>query len=184
MKRHKQGHESPERKVRKKHRTRPTPDWLETGKELNEVAQRRCLAILSVLSGEKSVTEVVEETKVSRQTYYHLEERGLRGMLSALLPGSETEAGTGGATEELHEKLATAEKGRRRLKRLLFLTRKVMKKGPITAGPGRPKRRWSARNSIRSGGKSSNESSPPNSPPSSKEADGRSSPVTSGADGL
>src|SRR5262249_1356385 len=74
------------RKARRRtSRPRPTPSWLVKQSDIDEVARRRCLMILSVLSGERPVTEVVEEAKISRQTYYQLESRAVRAMLSALL---------------------------------------------------------------------------------------------------
>jgi hypothetical protein len=42
--------------------------------------------ILSVLSGQKSVKEVIEQERVSRALYYQLEDRALQGMLCALSP--------------------------------------------------------------------------------------------------
>jgi len=105
----------------------------------------------------------VEETKVSRQTYYHLEERALRGMLAALVPGSDQEGvdGRPNGTAELQERLAVAERSQRRLSRLLFLTRKVVKKGPITAAAGRPRRKRKDPSWTRSGKKSSKGSETP-----------------------
>ena len=68
---------------KRKRRARPTPRWLKEppadGPEA--VAQRRCLLILSVLSGEQPVTDAIEATGVSRQLYYQLEERALKAML-------------------------------------------------------------------------------------------------------
>ena len=55
---------------RRKPRPRPTPKWLVRPSDLDEMAKRRCLMILSVLSGERPVTEVVEEEQISRMTYY------------------------------------------------------------------------------------------------------------------
>lgn len=76
---------------KRKRRARPTPRWLKEpptdGPEA--VAQRRCLLILSVLSGEQPVTDAIEATGVSRQLYYQLEERALKAMLHSLLPTSE-----------------------------------------------------------------------------------------------
>jgi hypothetical protein len=54
--------------------------------EQQAIAQRRTLMILSVLAGQKSVQEVIEEEQVSRAFYYQLEDRGLAGMMQALSP--------------------------------------------------------------------------------------------------
>jgi hypothetical protein len=54
--------------------------------EQQAIAQRRCLMILAVLAGQKSVQEVIEEEHVSRTFYYQLEDRGLAGMMKALSP--------------------------------------------------------------------------------------------------
>jgi len=57
--------------------------------------------ILSVLAGQKSVQEVIEEEQVSRTFYYQLEDRGLQGMMKGLSPRIE------GQTSE-HRELAQA----------------------------------------------------------------------------
>jgi hypothetical protein len=92
-------------KVRKPQRHRRTshnlPLWLMQPAEQQAIAQRRTLMILSVLAGQKSVQEVIEEERVSRTFYYQLEDRGLQGMLQALSPRIE------GVTSE-HRELAQA----------------------------------------------------------------------------
>lgn len=137
VKKAKQGHGA------RKRRARPTPRFLKQEEsELDEVARRRCLMILSVLSGERPVTEVVEEAKMSRQTYYQLESRAVRAMLSALLPGggeSTSQAGSQARrVEELEAKVKRLEQEKRRSDRLLYVTRQVVKPGPMTTGAGRP----------------------------------------------
>ncbi len=81
---------SPVDKVKKPQRHRRTshalPLWLMQPAEQQAIAQRRTLMILSVLAGQKSVQEVIEEERVSRTFYYQLEDRGLQGMLKALSP--------------------------------------------------------------------------------------------------
>jgi hypothetical protein len=126
-------------KKKRKHRARPTPRWLMQRQDLDAMAKRRCLLVLNVLSGERAVTDVIEEAQVSRQMYYQLEERALRAMLAALTPG----ASEPGASEparriaELEQKVAQLEQDKRRGERLLLLTRKVMK-GPLKTPAGRP----------------------------------------------
>jgi hypothetical protein len=77
------------------------PLWLMQPAEQQAIAQRRTLMILSVLAGQKSVQEVIEEERVSRTFYYQLEDRGLAGMLKALSPRIE------GVTSE-HQELTQA----------------------------------------------------------------------------
>jgi hypothetical protein len=123
-------------------RSRPTPQWLLTSTELDQMAQRRCLHLLSVLSGEKSVSEAISEMKISRGTYYQLETRALAAMLAALTPVTESASskdGTqAGQLKALEEKVKKLEQGKRRLERLLLLTRRVVKPGPMKLGHGRP----------------------------------------------
>ena len=74
---------------RGKHRSRPTPKWLLTSEDLDQIAQQRCLMVLSVLSGETPVTEAIAQAGISRATYYQLETRALSAMLRALGPLAE-----------------------------------------------------------------------------------------------
>ncbi len=122
------------------------------------MARRRCLMVLSVLSGEKTVSDVIAEEKIARQTYYQIEERGLRAMLSALLPAMTDEGAPTSAAQQvalLQKKVALLEQAKRRLERLLLLTRKVVKPGRMVLSIGRPPKRRSTRRSGRSGSKPS-----------------------------
>jgi hypothetical protein len=165
----------------RKHRARPTPRFLKREEsDLDEVARRRCLMILSVLSGERPVTDVVEEAKMSRQTYYQLESRAVRAMLSALLPGggeSTSQAGSQARrVEELEEKVKRLEQDKRRSDRLLYVTRQVVKPGPLTTGVGRqPKGR--GQRSTSNGKKLSKASKPAISNSSGSGASSTSSPA-------
>ena len=134
-------------KQQRKMRPRPTPRWIES-EEIEEIARRRCLMILSVLSGEKPVTEAIKEAEITRPLYYLLERRALDAMVLALIPGS----GPGRKPEissqirALEEKIQTLEKEKRRMERLLFMTRKLMKPGPMKTRTGlmksgRPKKK-------------------------------------------
>jgi hypothetical protein len=135
---------------KRRNRPRPTPKWLKQQAEGPEaVAQRRCLLVLSVLSGEQPVTDAIESTGVSRQLYYQLEEKALKGMLHALGPGSE-------GNEDLAQSLATQleaaqarvkqlETEKRRAERLLLLTRKLVRPGPMTVGRGGRPRKYKPR---------------------------------------
>lgn len=139
-------------KQKRRNRPRPTPKWLKAQAQAEgpeAVAQRRCLLVLAVLSGEQPVTDAIESTGVSRQLYYQLEEKALKGMLHALGPGQE-------ANEDLAQSLATQleaaqervkqlETEKRRAERLLLLTRKLVRPGPVTVGRGGRPRKYKPR---------------------------------------
>jgi hypothetical protein len=116
------------------------------------MAKRRCLLVLSVLSGERPVSDVIEEAEISRPMYYQLEERALRAMLTALTPG----ASEPGATEpakriaELEQRVEQLEADKRRGERLLLLTRKVLK-GPMKLAVGRPRKNQASASSTSAG---------------------------------
>jgi len=138
-------------------RKRPIPQWLKEQNDLDAMAQRRCMMILRVLSGDLSVTDAVAEAKISRQLYYQYETRALRAMLSALMPGSGDESGSQASTQSeriaaLEAKVTQLEKDKRRAERLLFVTRQLLRSGPLTTGRGRPPKR---RNSTTSGARPS-----------------------------
>ena len=138
---------------RRKLRARTTPTWLVERPDLDGVAQRRTLAVLSVLSGERPVTEVIAELDISRGTYYQWEERALKAVLCALTPGGE-EAPAAGQTAriaELETQLQKLGRDKRRAEQLLLLTRKVLKAGPVTSTAGRPRKTKRAASSTRSG---------------------------------
>jgi hypothetical protein len=98
--------------------------------------------ILSVLSGERLVTEVIEELELSRQMYYLLETKALNAMLPALVPGSERASADPSATSpakriaELEEKVKRLEQSKRRGEHMLSLTRQVLGPGPVKLGRG------------------------------------------------
>jgi hypothetical protein len=133
---------------RRKNRSRPTPKWLKAATDLDPIARSRCLMVLSVLSGEKPVTDAIAEVGISRATYYHLETRALSAMLRALGPGAEeTEDGSPQRQlAKLERKVKLLEQGKRRVERLLLMTRRVM--GPVKTrsttsgrGPSRSSKR-------------------------------------------
>ena len=128
-------------KQKRRNRSRPTPRWLKAQAEGPEaVAQRRCLLVLAVLSGEQPVTDAIESTGVSRQLYYQLEEKALKGMLHALGPGSEANEdlalSLAGQLEASQARVKQLETEKRRAERLLLLTRKLIRPGPVTVGRG------------------------------------------------
>jgi hypothetical protein len=94
------------------------PLWLMQPSEQQAIAQRRTLMILSVLAGQKSVQEVIEEEQVSRTFYYQLEDRGLLGMLQALSPRVE------GVTSEHRELMQAREQLRLLSERVKSLTQR------------------------------------------------------------
>lgn len=106
--------------------------------------------LLSVLSGERAVSDVISELGLSRGTYYQLETKALNAMLRALAPGAEGQATPEAATTaqriaDLEAKVARLEQEKRRAERLLFLARKMIPPGPVTTGAGRPPRSRSTR---------------------------------------
>lgn len=94
--------------------------------------------VLSVLSGEKPVTDAIAQAKISRGTYYQMETRALNAMLVALNPIATV---TQGATpdlsatriEALLNRIQQLEQDKRRTQRLLLLTRKSIR-APVTTG--------------------------------------------------
>jgi TolA-binding protein len=127
--------------------THNLPLWLMQPSEQQAIAQRRTLMILSVLSGQKSVQEVIEEERVSRTFYYQLEDRGLEGMMRALSPRIE------GVTSEhreltqareqlrhLNERVKSLTQRKRSAERLLRLLIKSNHARVITARRGRPRK--------------------------------------------
>jgi hypothetical protein len=124
----------------RKHRARPIPKWLLQKEELDQIAQRRTLMILSVLSGEKPVTDAIVEAKISRGHYYQLEEKALEAILQAMEPGASPGRPVETTTRllQMEEKIGELEAAKRRLERLLQMTRKVLKPGPMKSARGRP----------------------------------------------
>ena len=139
----------------RKLRSRPTPRWLkDPSSPLEEMARRRCLMVLAVLSGEQPVSEAIAQAQISRGTYYKLESQALKAMLGALQPGAEaSSAGEGPAQRiaQLETKVKRLEQDKRRSDRLLFLTRQVVKPGPMKSAPGRPAKGQQPRSSKPAG---------------------------------
>ena len=131
---------------KRRRRARPTPRWLKApaADGAEAVAQRRTLLVLSVLSGEQPVTDAIEATGVSRQLYYQLEERALKAMMRALLPSAEgreeVETSLAGQVTALQARVKQLETEKRRAERLLLLTRKLVRPGPVKTAAGRPRK--------------------------------------------
>ena len=146
------------------------------------MAQRRCLLVLSVLSGEVPVTDAIGAAGISRPLYYQLEERALSAMLRALGPSTEDSQEAQAQSlarevESLKGRVKQLEAEKRRAERLLFLTRKLMKPGPLTTGRGRPRK--TGPSSTTNGRRPSPESTRPTTSPEA----GASSPMMAGAEG-
>jgi hypothetical protein len=144
------------------------------------MGKRRCLLVLSVLSGERPVSDVIEEANISRPMYYQLEERALRAMLLALTPGSDEPGSSEPAKRvaELERKVAQLEADKRRGERLLLLTRKVMK-GPIKLAAGRPRKKKEDASS-KGGGRKPSPASPRRRTAAAAASSGASIPTTGG----
>lgn len=143
----------------RKNRSRPTPKWLLKSADLDAIAKARCLMVLSVLSGEKPVSDAILEAKVSRGTYYQLETRALNAMLSALSPLASPDATPDLSMPvrriaELEAKVSKLEQEKRRAERLLFMTRKVIRPVSVTTSRGRGRPRKSDSRSSMTSGKS------------------------------
>lgn len=112
--------------------------------------------ILSVLSGERPVSDVLEEQGISRGTYYNMEQRALEAMLAALIPLTPGEtsdlpsASPAKRIVELEAKVAKLERDKRRHDRLLFLTKSVMQSGSVKSAAGRPTKKKTKSSSSRS----------------------------------
>jgi hypothetical protein len=91
--------------------------------------------VLSVLSGERSVSDAVAEAKISHNMYYQLEKRALNAILTELHPHSRW-AQQGALKErigQLEAQLKRLEQQKRRSERLLLLMRKSLR-APVARG--------------------------------------------------
>lgn len=134
-------------KQTRRHRSRTLPSQLKA-KDIDDIAKRRCLMLLDVLSGRVPVTDAIAQGKISRGTYYQLEAKAIAAMMAAVSPT----ASDGGPAmvqskqvEELEQKVRKLEMEKRRLEHLLVVATKVVQLGPLTTGRGRPSKRRSTR---------------------------------------
>jgi hypothetical protein len=127
--------------MKRRHRAHPAPRWLVKKGELNEIAQRRTLMLLDVLSGMKPVTDAIAEAQISRATYYKLEDQALKAILESMEPGALQAKSPELSTRmlEMEEQLKRLTADKRRLEKILTMTRKVLRPGPMKAAPGRPR---------------------------------------------
>jgi hypothetical protein len=117
------------RRGSRRHRPRLTPKWLLRSEEIDQIAQQRCLMVLSVLSGETPVTDAIKTAGISRGTYYQLETRALSAMLRALGPLASAEGVETSPVRQiaaLEAKVKELERAGRRSQRLLLMTRRVI----------------------------------------------------------
>jgi len=155
------------------------------------MARRRCLLVLSVLSGERSAAEAAEQEKISPQTYQKYETRALEAMLAALTPDASPDGMAASPTrriEDLEKRISHLERDKRRLERLLLLTRQIVRPGPVTTGAGRkPGTRNRSRHKSVAGGIGSSRPSKPTMSASSTPMSGSqaatspAAPATTGA---
>lgn len=135
-------------------RARPVPKWVKLNQDLDEMARRRCLMILNVLSGAQPVSAAIEEAQISRGLYYQLETKAMRGMLAALMPSTDSEGEPAISTTErvtqLEAKVTHLEREKRRLERLLYVTKQIVRPGPVAQPTGRG-RKPSTSSSTKSG---------------------------------
>jgi hypothetical protein len=120
---------------RPKHQPHALPKWFQSSPQLQAVARSRCLMVLSVLSGEKSVSDAVARAKISHNMYYQMERRALNAILVALHPHSRW-AQQGALQErikQLEAQLKRLGQQKRRSQRLLLLMRKSSR-APLTRG--------------------------------------------------
>jgi hypothetical protein len=120
------------------------PKWLLQPDQAQAIAHGRCLMVLAVLSGQKTVKEAIGEQKICRTLYYQLESRALKGMVRALSPARSE---SGNERRELRRAQATVRRLRgqltlvmqrkRSLERLLSMVLKTNRVSINTARRGR-----------------------------------------------
>lgn len=147
---------------RRKPRPRPTPKWLQDPARLDAVAHSRCMMVLSVLSGETSVSEAIAQAKISRGTYYQMETRAVKAMLAALNPintASRRAPPDLSATriQALMERVRSLEQDKRRMKRLVLMAKKA--KWPDTLKERLARKRLRARLGLSLSGSSASRAS-------------------------
>ena len=110
-----------------------------TRAEGDEMAKRRCLMLLAVLSGQTTISQAIKDAQISSGTYYQLETRALTAMLEALAPAVTTETGQerSRSFSSLQARLTHLEQEKRRLERLLAMATKIVKPGPMKTAMGR-----------------------------------------------
>jgi hypothetical protein len=147
---------------RRKPRPRPTPKWLQDPARLDAVAHSRCMMVLSVLSGETPVSEAIAQAKISRGTYYQLETRAVKAMLTALNPLTAAKRRapadlSATRIQALMERVRSLEQDKRRMKRLVLMAKKA--KWPDTLQERLARKRLRARLGLSPSGRSASRAS-------------------------
>lgn len=120
---------------RPKHQPHALPKWFQSSTQLQAVARSRCLMVLSVLSGERSVSDAVAQAKISHNMYYQMEKRALNAILVALHPHSRwaQQSALKERIKQLEAQLKRLGQQKRRSQRLLLLMRKSTR-APVSRG--------------------------------------------------
>lgn len=107
--------------------------------DVDAMAKRRCLMLLAVLSGQTTISQAVKDAQISSGTYYQLETRALNAMLEALAPMTTTQDGSERSRSfgSLQARVKHLEQEKRRLERLLAMTTKIVRPGPMKTAMGR-----------------------------------------------
>ena len=137
--------QKPKSTRRRRQRGACLPKWLLNPAEAQSIAHGRCLMVLSVLSGQKSVSEAIAEQKIARALYYQLEDRALKGMVQALSPAKSAWASerrelcrAQARIREQSGRLALLTQRKRSLERLLAMVMKTSRVSLDTRRRGRP----------------------------------------------
>lgn len=113
-----------------------------------DIAKRRCVMILNVLSGRLPVSDAIEAAGISRAAYYQQEAKALQGMLEALEPTPRGKPPSSDATKEmtaLRKKVESLQEQNRRLEKLVSLTSKILDTGSVKASGGRKRKKRTAK---------------------------------------
>jgi hypothetical protein len=120
------------------------PKWLLNPSEAQAIAHGRCLMVLSVLSGQRTVSQAIEEQKICRTLYYQLEGRALKGMVRALNPARSESTNerrelrrAQARLRQLNARLTLMTQRKRSVERLLALVMKANRVSISTARRGR-----------------------------------------------
>src|SRR5689334_25763 len=133
--------ESPTEPKRRRRRAIPRPvAWLMSRRDLDEMARRRCILVLSMLSGETTIAEAAEAGECSPLTVQKYEKQALEAMLAALTPKTGPDGlptSSARRITDLETRIAQLERDKRRMERLLALTRQLVRPGPVATAAGR-----------------------------------------------
>ncbi len=117
------------------------PKMIESS-DKDDIAKRRTVMILDVLSGRTPVSDAIEQASISRAMYYQLESKALVAMLDALTPGESKTGPSPSSNKALttaQDRIERLEQDKRRLERLLSMTTRVLE-GPMKKARGRKRK--------------------------------------------